>query len=191
MPKPKRLDRRKFIQAAAGAAVASSLASCQGRKTPWRFFTDDEARTVEAICDRIVPPDEDPGAAQAGAAVYIDRQLLGPFRDHRATYRKGLAGVDQSSAALFGKRFVELSAVEKDKVLTACEGGEAPGETWKALPSKDFFKLIVDHTMQGYYGDPRHGGNRDGVSWKMLDLPNPPARGRGENPLLARKGVRP
>ena len=22
--------------------------------------------------------------------------------------------------------------------------------------------------MQGFYGDPRHGGNREGVSWKML-----------------------
>jgi gluconate 2-dehydrogenase gamma chain len=32
--------------------------------------------------------------------------------------------------------------------------------------------------MQGFYGDPRHGGNREGVSWKMLGLPYPPIRGR-------------
>jgi gluconate 2-dehydrogenase gamma chain len=32
--------------------------------------------------------------------------------------------------------------------------------------------------MQGFYGDPRHGGNRDRVSWKMLGVPYPPVRGR-------------
>jgi gluconate 2-dehydrogenase gamma chain len=35
--------------------------------------------------------------------------------------------------------------------------------------------------MQGFYGDPRHGGNREGVSWKMLGLPYPPIRGRQQN----------
>jgi hypothetical protein len=32
--------------------------------------------------------------------------------------------------------------------------------------------------MQGFYGDPRHGGNLNRVSWKMLRLPYPPVRGR-------------
>jgi gluconate 2-dehydrogenase gamma chain len=38
--------------------------------------------------------------------------------------------------------------------------------------------MLVSHTMEGFYGDPRHGGNRDRVSWKMLKLPYPPVRGR-------------
>ena len=44
--------------------------------------------------------------------------------------------------------------------------------------SKAFFTLILTHTRQGFYGDPRHGGNRNMVSWKMLGLPFPPLRGR-------------
>ena len=44
--------------------------------------------------------------------------------------------------------------------------------------SKEFFDLILAHTRQGFYGDPRHGGNRDRVSWKMVGLPFPPVRGR-------------
>ena len=44
--------------------------------------------------------------------------------------------------------------------------------------AKAFFDLVLAHTMQGFYGDPRHGGNREAVSWKMLALPFPPVRGR-------------
>jgi hypothetical protein len=32
--------------------------------------------------------------------------------------------------------------------------------------------------MMSFYGDPRHGGNKDRVSWKMLGVPDPPIRGR-------------
>ena len=46
--------------------------------------------------------------------------------------------------------------------------------------------------MQGFYGDPRHGGNRDRVSWKMVGLPYPPLRGRLRNDLTGpAKGERP
>jgi gluconate 2-dehydrogenase gamma chain len=40
--------------------------------------------------------------------------------------------------------------------------------------------------MEGYYGSPRHGGNRDAVSWRMLGLDEPPLRGRAQYDL--RKG---
>jgi gluconate 2-dehydrogenase gamma chain len=38
--------------------------------------------------------------------------------------------------------------------------------------------MVIAHTMQGYYGDPRHGGNREAVSWCMLGVPVIPIRGR-------------
>lgn len=41
-----------------------------------RFFTEEEARTVEAVTSRLVPgTDEDPGAVQAGVVRYIDTKL--------------------------------------------------------------------------------------------------------------------
>jgi gluconate 2-dehydrogenase gamma chain len=44
--------------------------------------------------------------------------------------------------------------------------------------TKPFFDMLVAHTMQGFYGDPRHGGNRERASWKMLGVASPPVRGR-------------
>jgi len=178
MKKSKRLSRRKFIKLAMSVAASGSAISCAGTISPWRFLSVDEAQTIEAICGQIIPGDQDPGATQAGVVNFIDRQLVGHLRRHRKAYREGLAGVNQTSLARFGKKFVDLPAPQQMEVLTALDKNEAPGEIWKQRSVKEFFDLVVSHTMQGFYGDPRHGGNRDGVSWKMVGLPYPPIRGR-------------
>ncbi len=41
-------------------------------------FSDEQFRVVEAVCARLIPTDEDPGANEAGVANYIDT-LLGAF----------------------------------------------------------------------------------------------------------------
>jgi hypothetical protein len=57
------------------------------RPGPWLYFTADEAAAVEAIVDRLIPPDESgPGGKLAGCAVFIDRQLAGSFGDSRRLY---------------------------------------------------------------------------------------------------------
>jgi len=170
-------NRRAFLQAALVAAAGAGVA-CTTNGTPWRFLTFDEARTLAAISDQIIPPDQDPGAAWAGVVNYIDRQLCGQFQTLQQTYRRGIAGVDESSRVVYGNAFADLAAQQQIDVLHRLEDSQAPGAIWKQSSSSEFFALVIDHTMQGYYGDPRHGGNRDGVSWKMLGLPYPPIRGR-------------
>jgi len=133
---------------------------------------------LAAICDQIIPLDQDPGAAWAGVVNYIDRQLCGPFKHLRQTYRQGIAAVDASGRALYGASFVDLTSARQVELLTRMEQGQAPHEVWKELSSAEFFGVVVEHTMQGFYGDPRHGGNRDAASWRMLGVPYPPIRGR-------------
>jgi len=174
-----RLNRRAFLQAALTAAAAAGTGvACSRNRSPWRYFTIDEARALASIVDQIVPPDQDAGAVWAGVVNYIDRQLCGPFQNLQRAYREGLAGVDQSSQGRFGKPFADLDSGQQIAILHLLNEGQAPGPIWQQISSADFFETVVDHTMQGFYGDPRHGGNRDGASWKMLNLPYPPIRGR-------------
>jgi gluconate 2-dehydrogenase gamma chain len=173
------LNRRAFLQAAlAATAAAGTGVGCSRNRTPWRFLTLDEARAFAAISDQIIPPDQDPGASWAGVVNYIDRQLCGPYENLQSIYRLGLAGVDQSSQSLYGKLFADLGATQQIDLLHRLETGKAAGAIWKQISSIEFFGYLLDHTMQGFYGDPRHGGNREGTSWKMLNLPYPPIRGR-------------
>lgn len=172
-------NRRAFLQSALAAAAASGAGvACSRNRTPWHFFSLDEARTLAALADQIIPPDQDPGASWAGVVNYIDRQLCGPFENLQQTYRQGLAGVDQTSREIYSKAFADLDLSQQIDLMHRLEESRAPGTIWHRTSSAEFFSLVIDHTMQSFYGDPRHGGNREGVSWKMLGLPYPPIRGR-------------
>lgn len=163
------MRRRTFLGAGLATVAVGAAVSCVRRtsQSSWRFFSEEEARTVDAICEQLIPADQDPGARQAGVVNYIDIQLTRHFRRYQATYRKGLACVNATSRSRFARRFVELSSDQQVQVVNEIE---------ESFPV--FFELILVHTRQGFYGDPRHGGNRKMVSWKMVGLPFPPIRGR-------------
>lgn len=159
------MRRRTFI----AAGIAGSTVACNIRKSSWRYFSVDEAKTVEAICAQIIPEDQDAGAATAGVVHFLDKQLSGFYKPLQKTYREGIAEIDQKSIDFAGKKFADLPGDSQITVLERIE---------KDLELRPFFNLLIEHSMQGFYGDPRHGGNRDRVSWKMLGVPYPPVRGR-------------
>ena len=161
---------------------------------PWVFFTPEEGAAVAAIADRLIPPDpETPGGAEAGCAVFIDRQLAGPYGAaataymqapfHTGTpsqgpqsantpamvYRKGLAALaSYCGSAQLGKEFADLGAAQQDQLLAGLEDGSI------ALPGFDgkaFFKMILKNVMEGFFADPVYGGNKNMAGWKMLGFP--------------------
>jgi gluconate 2-dehydrogenase gamma chain len=172
------LPRRRFLKTTAVAVAAGPALSCGGSRSPWRFFSEAEAAIVNAVCERLIPADQDPGAAWAGVVKYIDRQLTRHFKKHQTDYRAGIAALDRTARSLHGVPFLELSAPRQDEVLASLERDEAPAGVWTGIRPRQFFELVLAHTMQGFYGSPRHGGNRDAVSWRMLGVPDPPLRGR-------------
>lgn len=171
------VTRRAFLGTAA-AGLGAVVAACGAPRRRWRFFTDPEARLVEAAAEQIVPADDDPGATEAGVVNFIDRQLVGPYREHQETYRTGLEGLQESSRARFGAPFEALAWADQTAVLRALESGDAPGAVWRTASSAAFFSLLVDHTLQGFYGPPRHGGNRYYVSYRMIGLDYPQVIGQ-------------
>lgn len=146
-------------------------------RIPLRFFTEAEALIVAAAVARIFPSDESgPGAKEAGVVIYIDRQLAGPYgRDaHRYTkepfvedalpefgyqgkatpreiYRFGLQGL---------KGLEARSPADQDAAL-------------RTIESSMFFGLLRQHTIEGMFCDPAHGGNVDLVGWQLVGFPGP------------------
>jgi len=73
------LSRRQFLKAGAVILTAASLPLTRGQRV-WaaargRFFTRSERATLNAVCDRILPRDTDPGALALDAPRYIERLL--------------------------------------------------------------------------------------------------------------------
>ena len=144
----------------------------------WHFFLPEEARLVEAVSEQIIPADQDAGAKQAGVVCFIDRRLVGPYERHQATYRNGLHSLQETCRKQFGRIFEDLAWNDQTKVLVALESGKAPKELWHSPASREFFDLLREHSMQGFYGSPRHGGNRHYASYKMLGLEYPRVLGQ-------------
>jgi gluconate 2-dehydrogenase gamma chain len=160
----------------------------------WQYFTPAEGATVEALVDRLIPPDpETPGGKDSGCAVFIDRQLAGPYGRfeghymkgpfHPGTeeqgdqspltpaqhYRLGLAALDSHCRASFGgSAFAQLPDERKDEVLKGLEAGTLKLD---GVDAALFFKLLLTDTQHGFFADPVYGGNRDMVAWKMIGFP--------------------
>jgi len=170
------MNRRLFIGVlGAGAAGLTLLARC-GKILPqsnWRFFTNEEALIIEAMCDQIIPADQDPGAKEAHVVNFIDKQLVRYYKHHQNAYRIGISGIKETSILEFDKSFEMLSFEQQYQIMELLESGKAKGDIWSKNSSSSFFELVRDHTMQGYYGSPKHGGNKNYVSYKMLGIDSP------------------
>jgi gluconate 2-dehydrogenase gamma chain len=160
----------------------------------WHYFTPQEATTVEAFVDRLIPPDpQTPGGKDCGCAVFIDRQLagphgrnedlymMGPFQQGTKQqgpqspltaaqqYRKALAALDGACRGNYGgKSFADLSGEQKDEVIKGLEDGSFKLEDFDG---QSFFTLILTDTRNGFLADPIYGGNKDMAAWKMIGFP--------------------
>ncbi|MDQ3949761.1 MAG: gluconate 2-dehydrogenase subunit 3 family protein [Gemmatimonadota bacterium] len=131
---------------------------------PVRFLTPEEARLLQAVCDRILPgPDRGP---RVPIVPWIDEKLFHDRRDGyryeevpplREAWRLGLAGIDESARLLHGGRsFSELDVDAQDDVLRRVARGEAPGAPWGRLSAIRFFRDVLCLTaVKIYYAHPR------------------------------------
>ena len=166
--------RREFIQQLSLACGSILFVpACSGYDSVWRFFTEAESKTVIAFAEQIIPRDQDGGATDAKIINFIDKQLVGPYTRFQEMYRKGIPAIQSSSLKIHQIPFYELDFDTQTDFMIKMEKGELPEEFWKETNQSSFFRLILDHTMQGFYGSPRHGGNKNYVSYKMMKLDYP------------------
>src|SRR5262249_46131101 len=90
------------------------------------FFNSEDAATVAAFAERLVPgaPGK-PGARDADVLNYIDLALAGAYADLQYFYRRGLASLDAYCRKTYKEPFRRLSAAQQDEVITALEQGKA------------------------------------------------------------------
>ena len=123
------------------------------------YFDSATATEIEAITETIIPADATSGAREAGVIRFIDRALGGYDEDKRATYQKGLADMQLKRVDLFpgSTTIVGLTPVQRITLL-------------KTVEQTEFFRLVRRHTILGFFGHPKHGGNRDFAGDKLLGI---------------------
>ncbi|MFW5657005.1 MAG: gluconate 2-dehydrogenase subunit 3 family protein [Bacteroidota bacterium] len=172
-------SRRSFIKASAsvtaGIGLGFGLVGCSNNRqnAHLRYLTPDEESLLDALTSQIIPTDEDPGAHEANVVNFIDKQLVFHYKNQQDFYRVNLSKLQQTCRGARKAVFESLPSEEQIAFMEAMEMGELPTENWTAEEQAAFFRTLVSHSMQGFYGSPRHGGNKDYVSYRMLGLAYP------------------
>jgi hypothetical protein len=130
-----------------------------------QYFDEAEAGLLQAVCDRIMPQDDRVPADRVPIVPWIDQRcqerITNGMRyedmpDDWVAWRRGLAGIDQTSQALAGARFIDLDDLAKDRVLAAIQRGDPPGDSWATLPARRFFYAVLMRQILGvYYAHPK------------------------------------
>jgi Gluconate 2-dehydrogenase subunit 3 len=166
------MERRVFLKGVsmgllpftvAGINILMTPGEARARAVPFRLLNSDEAESLEALGEALVP-----GAREAGIAHFIDQQVSvspgeallearivnvkPPFINF---YRAAIGGVDKASTARSGKRFTALSAPEQHDFIDRLRQNKIDG--WQGPPAGlTYFVLrsdavdVVYGTMEGY-----------------------------------------
>lgn len=145
-------------------ALAHAAAVRRG-EAPATFavFSAADAADIAAIAARIMPTTDTPGATEAGVVHFIDRAFSGDAAPDLPDFRKGLVAVrERVTARRPGvTRFGALPIADQDAVLAELEE--------KHEPIFDWMRFL---TMAGMFADPKYGGNRGEVGWKLIGFEN-------------------
>ena len=171
--------------------VAAAQSGPAPQNTTYLFLNQEEAAFIEAAVARLIPADDKwPGALEAGVPNYIDKQLGGAWGAGERLYRSGpwqpgtpsqgyqlpftpaelfRTAIAAINAELKDKTpFAKMTAAEQDAYLHSLEAGD---KDLGGVPSGLFFGALWESTLEGFFGDPVYGGNRNMISWQMIGFP--------------------
>ncbi|HEU0002617.1 MAG TPA: gluconate 2-dehydrogenase subunit 3 family protein [Ktedonobacteraceae bacterium] len=132
---------------------------------PIRFFSAEQARLMQAMCDRLMPQDDRDEAHKIAIVNYIDNRLynrnIDGYRfedmppDHEA-HLLGLQAIEAIAQHMFHQPFVELEPREQDQVLQTIHDGNPPAaeDIWKRMPVARFWMLLMQDAVDAYYAHP-------------------------------------
>ena len=142
------------------------------------MLDDLQMKTLEALVDTIIPPDDFPGGWEAGVGDYLLRQFDGDLAEMLPGYRRFLDLLERDARSAHGESFAAIRPQERAAILQELEKQHVPEDNiFKRLKTADnlkdqegsaFFAGVIEHCGEGYYSDPGNGGNRDGVGGRMV-----------------------
>ncbi|MCZ8517016.1 GMC family oxidoreductase [Paenibacillus filicis] len=129
------------------------------------YFSGEVGPILEAVADRMIPKDAWPSATEGGVLGYLKRRASEDVATWMDLIEPGLRALDAEAIALHRQPFSELSVNEQDRLLQYLEQDRI--RNWPFSP-KLFFATLLSLVIEGYFGSPEAGGNREGKSWDMI-----------------------
>jgi len=134
-------------------------------------------RTLGAAVARILPADGDfPGAEETGVITFIDRELaIAPLSRIAPLVIGFAAALDAAAQQRAHVAFAGAQWAVQDAILDDA----AHGKLGSQLPEAAVFRILHGLVLEGFLGDPLHGGNTDQRGWKAIGFAAPHLRTPG------------
>lgn len=82
-----------------------------------KYFSAHQYKTLQALCQTIIPPDADSGGAvEAGAPEFIDL-LTSENKEYQLTLGGGLMWLDETCSDRYGKLYLDCSPEQQKEIL--------------------------------------------------------------------------
>ncbi|HVK04604.1 MAG TPA: gluconate 2-dehydrogenase subunit 3 family protein [Armatimonadaceae bacterium] len=124
------------------------------------MLDDAQERTLAAVTDRMVPPDDEwPGGVEAGVLDYFREQFARDFAPLVPEYRAGLDALDAEARAASesAAAFAGLPPEAQDALLHRLEQESvAAPDAWGGEPQRAarFVRRLAEHVAEGFYTSP-------------------------------------
>lgn len=157
-----RRDAIKLIVAVMGSSISPSiLRAFDGEAvSEGTSFSENQRDLVDAMTARIIPATDTPGAIEAGVPQFVEEIVTQWYTEaERKIFEQGCIRLENLSSEQFLMSFVELSADQKDKILTQLEfeagrpnmGGGISLEMNLEEDLSPFFHKLKELVVVGYY----------------------------------------
>ena len=141
------LQAAEFLHAQVAAEKAKAKT---GSYTP-KFFPPQQYKTLQSLCDTIIPADADCGGAiEAGAPEFIDL-LTSENPEYQLKLGGGLMWLDSTCTDRYGKAYLDCSPQQQKDILDLIayrkNAASDPGLTQAVV----FFSFLRDLTADGFF----------------------------------------
>jgi gluconate 2-dehydrogenase gamma chain len=121
-----------------------------GTYTP-KFFEPPAYKTLQTLCDTIIPADADSGGAtEAGAPEFIDL-LTSENEDYQKTLGGGLKWLESQCTTRYGKAFLDCSPQQQKEILDLIAYRKNADQDESLSEPVEFFSLLRSMTADGFF----------------------------------------
>lgn len=163
------VTRRSLLKSLGTAAIAGSvlraipleaaeythslIAAEKAKPGPYvpKYFLPHHFKTLQSLCETILPADEDSGGAiEAGAPEFIDL-LTSENSDYQSRIGGGILWLDSTCIDRYGSAYVNCSPQQQKEILDVIAYRKSSAHDPSLSQGAEFFSLLRNLTADGFF----------------------------------------
>jgi gluconate 2-dehydrogenase gamma chain len=131
--------------------IAAEKAATPAKNYAPKFFSPHEYKTLETLCQIIIPADTDSGGAiEAGAPEFIDL-LTSENKDYQRILGGGLLWLDGTCSDRYEKMYLDCSPEQQKEILDQIAYRKNAMANPALDPGVEFFSFLRNMTADGFF----------------------------------------